>query len=68
MKTFGEAGAGVFTAPQSVEADVLTKYRVQLIGRAPELKERLFAITPERRIKHPAVSLITEAARRGEFN
>jgi len=68
MKTFGEAGAGVFTAPQSVEADVLTKYRVRVIGRTPELKERLYAITPERRIKHPAVSLITEAGRRGEFN
>ncbi|MEA1052514.1 transcriptional activator NhaR [Lamprobacter modestohalophilus] len=68
MKTFGEAGAGIFTAPQSVEADVLAKYQVRVIGRAPELKERLFAITAERRIKHPAVSLITEAARRGDFS
>jgi LysR family transcriptional activator of nhaA len=68
MKTFGEAGAGIFTAPQSVEADVLTKYRVRVIGRAAGLKERLFAITAERRIKHPAVSLITEAARRGDFS
>ncbi|NEX18034.1 MAG: transcriptional activator NhaR [Halochromatium sp.] len=68
MKTFGEAGAGIFTAPQSVEADVLTKYQVKLIGRAPELKERIYAITAERRIKHPAVSLITEAARRGDFS
>jgi LysR family transcriptional activator of nhaA len=68
MKTFGEAGAGIFTAPQSVEADVLAKYQVQVIGRAPELKERLYAITAERRIKHPAVSLITEAARRGDFS
>ncbi|WP_462322138.1 transcriptional activator NhaR [Halochromatium sp.] len=68
MKTFGEAGAGIFTAPQSVEADVLAKYRVRVIGRAPELKERLYAITAERRIKHPAVSLITEAGRRGDFS
>jgi len=68
MKTFGEAGAGVFTAPRSVEADVLAKYRVRLVGRAPDLKERLYAITAERRIKHPAVSLITEAAREGRFS
>jgi LysR family transcriptional activator of nhaA len=68
MKTFGEAGAGVFTAPRSVEADVLAKYQVRVIGRAPDLKERLYAITAERRIKHPAVSLITEAARDGRFN
>jgi LysR family transcriptional activator of nhaA len=68
MKTFGEAGAGVFTAPRSVEADVLAKYNVQVIGRAEDLKERLYAITAERRIKHPAVSLITEAARAGHFS
>jgi LysR family transcriptional activator of nhaA len=68
MKTFGEAGAGIFTAPRSVEADVLAKYRVQVIGRAEDLKERLYAITAERRIKHPAVSVITEAARSGHFD
>jgi LysR family transcriptional activator of nhaA len=68
MKTFGEAGAGIFTAPRSVEADVLAKYRVRVIGRAPDLRERLYAITAERRIKHPAVSLITEAAREGRFS
>jgi LysR family transcriptional activator of nhaA len=67
MKTFGEAGAGIFTAPRAVEADVLAKYRVQVIGRAEDLKERLYAITAERRIKHPAVSVITEAARAGHF-
>lgn len=67
MKIFGEAGVGVFTAPRSVEDDVLARYRVQVIGHAPEVKERLYAITAERRIKHPAVSLITEAARRGDF-
>lgn len=67
MKTFGEAGAGVFTAPRSVEADVLAKYQVRVVGRAEDLKERLYAITAERRIKHPAVSLITETARSGQF-
>jgi LysR family transcriptional activator of nhaA len=41
---------------------------VRVIGRAPDLRERLYAITAERRIKHPAVSLITEAAREGRFS
>jgi len=68
MKTFGDAGVGVFTVPRSVEADVLAKYNVRVIGRAPDLKEPLYAITAERRIKHPAVSLITEAARAGRFS
>jgi len=63
MKAFGEAGAGVFTAPGAVEDDVLAKYRVSAVGRTSEVKEAFYAITAERRIKHPAVSVITEAAR-----
>ena len=67
MKTFGEAGAGIFTAPQAVETDVLAKYEVEVIGRTEDIKERLYVISAERRIKHPAVSVITEAARSGLF-
>ncbi len=62
MKTFGAAGVGVFTSPTVLEEDVLDMYRVQVIGRAEDVKERFYAISAERRIKHPAVSAITEAA------
>lgn len=67
MKTFGEAGAGIFTSPQAVEADVLAKYAVEVVGRTEEVTERFYAISAERRIKHPAISIITEAARSGLF-
>lgn len=63
MKAFGEADAGVFTSPTAVEGDVVTKYGVRVIGRSDEIRERFYAISAERRIKHPAVSAITEAAR-----
>ena len=63
MKAFGEAGAGIFTSPTTVEDDVVAKYGVRVIGRSEDLKERFYAISAERRIKHPAVSVITEAAR-----
>ena len=63
MKAFGEGGGGVFTSPTAVEQDVLQKYGVRLIGRTDEITERFFAISAERRIKHPAVSAITEVAR-----
>lgn len=68
MKTFGEAGAGVFSVPQAVEDDVLQKYDVEIIGRTDEVTERFYAISAERRIKHPAVSAITETARSGLFS
>jgi LysR family transcriptional activator of nhaA len=63
MKAFGEAGAGVFTSPTAVEDDVVAKYGVHVIGRTSDIKESYYAISAERRIKHPAVSVITDAAR-----
>jgi LysR family transcriptional activator of nhaA len=63
MKAFGERGIGVFTSPSAVEQDVLDKYGVALVGRTEEITERYYAISAERRIKHPAVSAITENAR-----
>jgi LysR family transcriptional activator of nhaA len=67
MKAFGERGTGAFTSPTAVEQDVLDKYGVSVIARAPELTERYYLISAERRIKHPAVSAITEAARNQLF-
>ena len=63
MKAFGEAGAGIFTSPTAVEDDVVGKYGVRVIGRTRDISESFYAISAERRIKHPAVSLITDAAR-----
>ena len=68
MKAFGEAAAGLFTIPTAVEGDVLEKYAVQVVGRTEEVKERFFAISTERRIKHPALSAITESARLDLFS
>lgn len=63
MKAFGEADAGIFTSPTTVEEDVVAKYGVRVIGRTEDIKEHFYAISAERRIKHPAVSAITETAR-----
>jgi LysR family transcriptional activator of nhaA len=63
MKAFGERGSGIFTTPTAVEDDVLEKYGVAVLGRTKDIRERFYVISPERRIKHPAVTAITEAAR-----
>jgi len=68
MKAFGEADAGIFTSPTAVEDDVVAKYGVRVIGRTEEIKERFYAISAERRIKHPAVTAITETARSELFS
>jgi LysR family transcriptional activator of nhaA len=67
MKAFGEAGVGIFTTPTAVEQDILEKYGVTLIARVDDIKERYYAISAERHIKHPAVSAITEKARHDLF-
>jgi LysR family transcriptional activator of nhaA len=63
LKVLGGDGLGVFTAPTVVEKEVCKQYGVTVIGRATDLKERFYAISVERRLKHPGVLAITSAAR-----
>lgn len=67
MKSFGQAGTGIFPAPSVVENEVCRQYQVELIGRLPTVTERFYAISIERRITHPAVVAIRESARRELF-
>lgn len=63
LKVFGQAGAGLFAAPSVIEAEVRRQYGVQVVGRTEALRERFYAISVERKLKHPAVVAISEAAR-----
>lgn len=67
MKAFGREGGGVFLSPSVVEAETTQQYGVQVIGRSDEMTEHFFAISVERRITHPAVAAITNAARGALF-
>ncbi len=67
LKVFGQAGAGVFCAPTVIETHVRRAYGVRVIGRAEEVRERFYAITVERKLKHPAVVAISAAARNRLF-
>ena len=64
MRAFGEAGVGVFGGPTVLEADLLGGTRsLTVIGRTDEVIEEYFAISVERRLSHPCVVVIAEAAR-----
>lgn len=63
LKTFGQAGAGLFPVPSVVEAEVGRQYRVKPVGKADGVVERFYAISVERKVRHPAVAAICEAAR-----
>ena len=68
LEAFGEAGRAVFPAPTAIERDVRRTYRVAVVGRTPAVRERYFAISAERRLKHPGVVAITSAARTKVFS
>lgn len=67
FEIFGQAGVGIFAVPRVVEEEVRRQYRVRLVGRLESLRERYYAISIERRLKHPAVVVITDAARHELF-
>lgn len=67
MKSFGQAGVGVFAGPTALEAEICQMYRVQILGQVPNVQERFYAISPERKLKHPAIVAITERARETIF-
>lgn len=63
LKAFGGRGEGLFLAPTVVEDDVRRMYGVQVVGREERLRERVYAISMEKRLAHPAVVAITRAAK-----
>ena len=62
MKAFAREGRGIFMSPTVLEDETMLQYGVALIGRTDELVDEYFAISVERRIRHPCVVAITEAA------
>jgi LysR family transcriptional activator of nhaA len=68
LKTFAAAGSGMFAAPTVIEDGLVKQYGVSPIGRVEEIRERFYAITTDRRLKHPAVTQIVEHTRRTLFS
>ncbi len=63
MKAFGREGRGVFMSASVLEAETVVQYGVEVIGRTDEMVEDFFAVSVERRITHPCVAAISQAAR-----
>lgn len=63
MKAFGEAGNGIFPAPAAITKEVEHMYHSRCIGPAITVQEQYYAISPERKLKHPAIVNIIDNAR-----
>ena len=62
-KEFGRHGAGVFVGPTVLAQEIEKQYSVKALGVATDVIDEFFAISVERRISHPCVVAITQAAR-----
>lgn len=67
LKVFGQAGEGIFAVPTVIEKEVELQYQVQVVGRTKDIKEKFYAISVERIIRHPAVAAISESAHQKLF-
>ncbi len=68
MKVFGQAGAGLFVGPTAIESEICSTYHVVVVGRVPAVQDRFYAITPHRKLKHPAIVAIMDRARESIFS
>lgn len=67
LRQFGESGMGLFAAPTVLENEFRSERKLKIIGRAESVRNRYYAISVERKLKHPAVVAICETARHELF-
>ncbi len=68
LKVFGQAGEGIFPVPSAIEDLVKRQYGVQLVGRIPEVLDKFYAISAEKRVHHEATQLVVKQARNKLFD
>jgi LysR family transcriptional activator of nhaA len=67
LKAFGQVGAGIFVVPTAIEKEVCRQYHVKACGRVDSIREQFYLISPERKLKHPAVAAVAQIARHKLF-
>jgi LysR family transcriptional activator of nhaA len=64
LNTFGRGGLGIFPAPLALADEVSTQLNAQAIGPMAGVSEQIYAISNERRIRHPAIEVLCAGAHR----
>jgi LysR family transcriptional regulator, transcriptional activator of nhaA len=67
MKSFGQAGAGLFFAPTTIAKRICEQYKVNVVGHIDSVTEQLYAITADRHLTHPVIVAICETGREDVF-
>lgn len=67
LRVFGETGRGVFPLPSVAGAQIRRLKTLRTIGTTNEVRTHFYAISAERKLQHPAVVAIRNAAREELF-
>ncbi len=67
LNTFGRNGTGLFPAASALARDVGEQFGAMPVGEITQVREQFYAISNERKIKHPAVEAILHASHGGVF-
>jgi LysR family transcriptional regulator, transcriptional activator of nhaA len=68
MKAVAEGGHAWLPVPAVVCDEVCAQFKLKRVGDTEEVQERYYAISAERKLKHPAVVTITDAVKRNLFH
>jgi LysR family transcriptional activator of nhaA len=64
LKIMGSKGVGVFPIASVIRKEVEVMYEVEYIATIPNVTEKFYALSVERKVKHPAVLAISDFARK----
>lgn len=67
LRAFGHTGTGVFPVPSVFKKKILAEGSITILGNTEDVRSQFYAISAERKIQHPAVVAICNAARRDLF-
>lgn len=67
MKAFAQTSGSIFPSPAVLSSEISVRYGVREIGRVETVRESFWIICTERRVSHPAVRAVLDAARAGLF-
>lgn len=63
LRAFGGAGRGVFPVRAALRAEVEDLHDLQRVGRCAGVRERYYAVTLDRKLRHPALVALVDRAR-----
>lgn len=68
VKAFGQSGLGLFFMPTVIADEVCNSFNVRAVGEVQDVTQKFYAISAERKVKHPAVVAICDNARLSLFD